>query len=307
MTTRQLHWDVPHDAAPTTFLPLDRELCGVYTLHFANGERYVGQTVSLTNRLAAHLRRWHDIVSLDFIETSREQLNDLERRMITDTERDHVVRNRALTNMPGGPVPLDLVVDVQQQKEWLNGVLDAYPDDRRTKEADRRLRTQRKFEKLAALPQFNEVLADLTTYVSHVIPWPSVTAGQFWAVSALPSTNRSRGFPRLLTVNAHNVELFWIHNNVEPWAVLNVSRSKVTRSDRRRFHIEDTDNYRSYPDAATVTLAPGQISAALQSPSFLAGAREMALGLMRRGPSTYAKFHCDALLDHVLARIGERG
>lgn len=93
--------------------------------------------------------------------------------MITDTKRDHVVRNRALTTMPGGPAPLDLVVDVQQQKEWPNGVLDAYPDDRRTKEAERRLRTPRTFEKLAALPQFTDALADLTTYVSHVIPWHS--------------------------------------------------------------------------------------------------------------------------------------
>jgi hypothetical protein len=263
----------------------------------------VGQTVSLTNRLATHLRHWDDIVSLDFIEAPRHELNDLERRMISETERDHVVRNRALTNMPGGPVPLDLVVDVQQQREWLNGVLDSYPDDTRTMEAARRLRTQRKFEKLMALPQFGAVLADLATYVSRVIPWPSVTAGQFWAVSALPSTNRSRGFPRLLTVNAHNVELFWIHDGIEPWATLNVSRSKVTRADRRSFKIDDTSNYRSYAEASSIALAPGEIRAALDSPSLLNAAREMALGLMRRGPSTYAKFHCDALLDHVLARM----
>jgi hypothetical protein len=32
----------------------------------------------------------------------------------------------------------------------------------------------------------------------------------------------------------------------------------------------------------------------------------MALGLMRRGPSNFAKFHCDALLDRVLVEMGRR-
>lgn len=90
MPTTQMHWKVPRDAAPTTFLPLDRRLCGIYTLHFANGERYVGQTVGLANRLASHLRRWDDITALD------------------------------------------LVVDDQEQQERFDGVLPAYPDDART-------------------------------------------------------------------------------------------------------------------------------------------------------------------------------
>ena len=38
----------------------------------------------------------------------------------------------------------------------------------------------------------------------------------------------------------------------------------------------------------------------LSRPSIRAAARAMALGLMRRGPSNFAKFHSDALLDEVL-------
>lgn len=37
-----------------------------------------------------------------------------------------------------------------------------------------------------------------------------------------------------------------------------------------------------------------------EMPTVLAAARSMALGLMRRGPSNFAKFHSDDLLDDVL-------
>jgi hypothetical protein len=306
MAMKQLHWDVPRDAAPTTFLPLDRTLCGVYTLHFANGERYVGQTVNLANRVATHLRRWDDITQLDFIEVGPEQLDDLERRMITQTEHEYVVRNRALTNMPGGTVPLDLVVDAQEQGEWLEGVLTAYPDDRRTREAERRIRTQPKFTQFEAFGRSKEVLQDLSLYIAEVIPWPSVTGGLFWGVSAMPGTSKRKGFRRLFTVNAHNVELFWMHDDAQekdPWAILNVHRGDVTPADRRNFQIEDSDSYRSYPEVSHVFLGLGEIDAFLDSPSLVRAARTMALDLMRRGPSNFAKFHCDALLDQVLMQM----
>jgi hypothetical protein len=211
-----MHWSVPADAAPTTFLPLDHALCGVYTLHFANGERYVGQTVNLTNRLADHLCRWRDIEGLDFIAASHEELNDLERRMIAQTEREYTVRNRALTGMPGGEVPLDLVVDSQLQKEWFDGVLATYPEDTRMKEAERRIRTQPKFDQLQRYREFDAVLGDLTTYIANVIPWPSVTGGLFWGVSAVPGTAHVKGRRRLFTVNAHNVELLYTHGRLLP-------------------------------------------------------------------------------------------
>jgi len=38
----------------------------------------------------------------------------------------------------------------------------------------------------------------------------------------------------------------------------------------------------------------------LERKSILVAARQMALGHMRRGPSNFAKFHSDELLDQVL-------
>lgn len=112
---RQQRWVLSHDAAPSTYLPLDRPLCGIYTLEFADGERYVGQTVNLLARLDSHRRTWADIVAVGFIECAPSELDELERRMITDAERSFVVRNKMIAKMPGGEVALDLVVDSEDQ------------------------------------------------------------------------------------------------------------------------------------------------------------------------------------------------
>ena len=129
-TRRQRRWEVANDVAPSIYFGVDRKLCGIYTLEFTNGERYVGQTIDLVSRLSSHGRRWEDIVAVSFVECGPEDLNDLERAMISDAERRHVVGNRAFTKMPGGPSELDFVVDVQQQAEWLGGVQPAYPPRR---------------------------------------------------------------------------------------------------------------------------------------------------------------------------------
>ncbi len=144
---RQYRWEVTNDVAPSVYFGLDRKLCGIYTLEFAGGERYVGQTVDLASRLASHRRTWQDIVAVAFFECAADELNQLERTLITQTERSFPVRNKAFTRMPSGDAEIDLVVDRQQQAEWLDGVQPAYPLDERTRAADRRRRTRKKFEK----------------------------------------------------------------------------------------------------------------------------------------------------------------
>ena len=40
--------------------------CGIYILHFANGEFYAGQAVDVTRRYAQHRSTYDDIVKLSF-------------------------------------------------------------------------------------------------------------------------------------------------------------------------------------------------------------------------------------------------
>ena len=299
----QQRWEISNGVAPSIYFGLDRKLCGIYILEFTGGDRYVGQTVDLTSRLAAHRHRWKDIIAVSFLECGPDELDHLERTLITQTERSFPVRNKAFTKMPSGDAEIDLVVDRQEQAEWLDGVQPAYPLDERTRAAERRRRTRAKFEALVGHPAYPEALEDLAAYVHEVIPWPSVTGGLYWGVSAMPSTSRTKDRHRLFTVNAHNVELLYLmhypHEN-ETDAILNVASSVVTPRDRRDLEIRRQTGYRSYRDCETITLPAGKIAEVLERLSVLTAARTMALGLMRRGPSNFAKFHSDALLDEVL-------
>ncbi|WP_270407498.1 GIY-YIG nuclease family protein [Brachybacterium paraconglomeratum] len=286
---------------------MDRKLCGIYTLEFDDGERYVGQTIDLVSRLSSHRRRWNDIIAVSFVECGAEELNDLERAMISDAERQHVVRNRAFTKMPGGSSELDFVVDVQQQAEWLEGVQPAYPLDERTRAAERRKRTRKKFVELSKHPDYPYALDDLTAYVNAVIPWPSVTGGLYWGVSAVPGTGRTADRRRLLTVNAHKVELFYmLHfpklDTTESY--LSVDSTALERRNCRDLDIERA-TYRSYKDAASIYVPLGAMAEMLGRESIVVAARKMALGLMSRGPSNFAKFHSDDLLDEVLLHRDE--
>lgn len=300
---RQTRWQVSNDVAPSIYFGLDRKRCGIYTLEFEGGERYVGQTVDLTSRIAAHRRRWDDIVAVSFVECGVEELDSLERAMIRDAERSYVVRNKAFTNMPGGPAELDFVVDAAEQSEWLEGVRSAYPLDERTRAAERRRRTHPKYEEVAAQPRFAEVLDDLTAYIDAVIPWPSATGGLYWGVTAMPSTARAPGRRRLYTVNAHNVELLYVMHFAEGdkiIGILNVHSGIVSPADRRGLSIERQPNYRSFQDCEDIQFSLGEMPDLLSRLTVVQAARSMALGLMRRGPSNFSKFHSDALLDEVL-------
>lgn len=305
----QLRWEVSNGVAPSIYFGLDRKLCGIYTLEFKEGDRYVGQTVDLTSRIASHRRRWTDIVAVAFFECGPEELNELERTLITQTERTFPLRNKAFTKMPSGDAEIDLVVDRQEQAEWLDGVQPAYPLDEHTRAAERRRRTRAKFEALAAHPAYPEALEDLAAYVHEVIPWPSVTGGLYWGVSAMPSTSRTKDRHRLFTVNAHNVELLYLMHYPalgESSAVLNVDAGTITRRDRRGLSIRRHSHYRSYGNCESIDVPIGAMAEVLARPSIRAAARTMALGLMRRGPSNFARFHSDALLDEVLLhREGE--
>lgn len=122
----QRRWEVTNDVAPSVYFGIDRKLTGVYTLEFKGGEKYVGKTVDLTSRIASHRRRWDDIIAISFIECGHAELDALERTMITQTEQSFRIRNKMLTRMPAGEAEIDLVVDKEQQAEWLEGVQPSY-------------------------------------------------------------------------------------------------------------------------------------------------------------------------------------
>lgn len=306
MTRTMLRWEATSDLSPSTYLDVGRLYCGIYVLEFDGGDRYVGQTVNLLSRLGSHRRRWSDICAVSFTACTPEELNQLEREMIREIERDHPVRNRAYVGIPGGAVPLDLVVDRQEQEAWLYGVQPAYPEDERTRAAERRIRTESAFAKLRAHEQFDALMADLTAYAELVIPWPGVTGGRFWGMTAMPGTARTAEQRRLVTINAHNVEVLYVMelSDGEILVRINMAPEIIGLADLRTWRMETHSHYRAYSPCVSATVPLGSVRELLESsPEITAAARKAAWGLMRRGRSNFAKHHNDRLLDEILVRL----
>lgn len=69
----EARWWVLEQALSIAALVPERHRCGVYILEFANGERYVGQTLDVVHRYRSHRHGsqhhtgWHDVVGIGFI------------------------------------------------------------------------------------------------------------------------------------------------------------------------------------------------------------------------------------------------
>lgn len=63
------------------------DLCRIYILRFEDGKSYVGQSLNVVSRYAAHRRRWGDIVAVEFAPCPPEQLDECERRLVSQEEQ----------------------------------------------------------------------------------------------------------------------------------------------------------------------------------------------------------------------------
>lgn len=95
-------WNVENLDSIAFALRNERTRCGVYRLHFSTGEYYVGQSVNVITRFAAHKRRWKDIDTFEFYPVESTFLDDMEKLLITASEEEASIRNIIHANRPGG-------------------------------------------------------------------------------------------------------------------------------------------------------------------------------------------------------------
>lgn len=301
-------WSYTSDLAPSAVLDLD-DPCGIYVLEFANGDQYVGQARNVAKRLAAHRRRWADIVAVEFTPVAQEGLDEIERAMIQDRQARNIpVRNKAGVTLGVGASVLDRHVDEQEQQEWLQA--DVSQDEvligDRASTAARRARSQTKFAELTRHPLYGDVLDSLAAYVGLVIPRPHLTEGRSWTMTALPSTNRSRVHRRLVTLSVNNVELLYIGEDLvddiwRPWTALNTALSPAPPAGWEE--VMDIGNYRSTGDVAHWEVDGLPLRELLAEPDILRAARRLAVGQLRKGRTMFTRYHNDHLADAVFLRI----
>jgi hypothetical protein len=204
-------------------------------------------------------------------------------------------------------------LDLQQQRDWMQGKTILRDADERSESLELRLKYVARFEKLLRRPQAQEVLDILRQYGRNCIPIPSRTERHYWSVSCLPSTPGKA----LIRVNASWMELFSLYADGEGIRALFL----VHLSDFTRDHsldpgqVDDAflERCAMTPEDVSYIFPRGEdifgikVRGFSSIGNFLAARRSLQairafnLTHMNRGRNAYQASHCYSLADHMLS------
>lgn len=204
------------------------ERCGVYVLHFSNGEIYAGQAKDVTRRYVQHCRTHGDITQISFKPVSQDRLDEEERSIIHELERrGWSLRNVIFTSIPKGDSDFDLIMSPEEQTRWLNDLTVVDNKGERFVNPELRRKFSRRFEKFLQSPRANQVLDVLKVYAVAGIPVIRRGEVSFWCLSCMPKRNV------YARVNVYWQEVFtaFVHEK-ELWFSLHMARSPLEKEFR---------------------------------------------------------------------------
>lgn len=168
---------------------------GLYVLHFADGQAYVGHAADVPARFLADRAEWDDIDTIEFAAVPADRLEAAQSQLTLVIEQTMQLRER------------------QSDTQAPASNIDAFPADRAERATvtsggvgERRLRFWELSDHIA-YPEIRSIVAD---YINSTIPDPVNTQKYLWNVTALPSTGKTKDRRRLLTLNCGNLETLYI-------------------------------------------------------------------------------------------------
>lgn len=314
-TLRELQFGITHyieNRASIADLFKPNKRCGIYVLHFATGEYYVGQAVDVTRRYVQHSKNHTDIQQISFQEVTQDSLNEVERKVIGIFERrGFQMRNIALTSIPKGESDFDLVLPEEAQNEWINNFKVIHLDGKRPIDPNLRRKYQRHYERLMCKKGADQAVVALRKYVQKGIPAIKSSELSFWSCSCLPAFKVSdiTLFSRIniywqevFTVYATNGQLgFSWHLALTP--LEQAFGPKLTGLERRypNLGIDLKHQYKpGGPDQVNVRIENVDLALKLMNDrDVLRAVRLFNLRLMKKGACAYSRYHCFALADKL--------
>jgi len=207
-------------------------------------------------------------------------------------------------------------LDLQQQREWMQGETVLRDADERSESLELRLKYVARFEKLLRRPQAQQVLEILRRYGRDCIPVPRLTERHYWSVSCLPSTPGNA----LIRVNASWMELFSLYADGEGIRALFLVHLSDLTTDRSldQGKVDDAFLERCVmtPEDVSYVFPRGEdifgikvrglasIEKLLATPGALQAVRAFNLTHMNRGRNAYQASHCYRLADYMLGDEG---
>lgn len=305
--------DVTSLGVPSVVFSDSKALCGIYILEFGNGFRYVGQTVNIINRSGSHRRHHGDVTAISFAPCARRDLDYYERQTIAAQEETYDLRNKLLTNQPGGAGTLRFEVS--------EGSIVELPWDRTKRKRAAGLRSpgepSLKHATLSRRSDFNQLASAMATYIDQTIPDPIGTAGTLWNLTVLPQT----GGGRILTLNCGSLETMWAGDEIRDgrpavWVALNIAFSDQV--DELAQEDEDDDE-QLLAEFGILAFSEGRYKRALtenfvfdswesfenfvSDPEGADAAYRLNVQMMRQGMGVYRRFHDASLADRIMELI----
>lgn len=300
--------------------------CGVYVLHFANGEHYVGKSVDVVKRYVQHRNNHQDIHSLSFKRVARKVVVAEEKAVTHNLEVlgarlrniENVTRTYAISTS------FDEVMPPELQEQWLTDLDFNYAGGNRTPNDVIRQKHLKKYHSMMNLPYVEEILAIAREYVQTSIPAYRISEGTFWLSTCLPSKTKNPSIYVRINVGwqlAFDAGLFddqplfrWFISQSLAEEAFNISLNQLDVEPSIQIEYTSNDDpsdvlcffgksglVKGSPDQVVVGTSRIDIAQDfLRDPYLLEAVRIFNLGLVQKGRCPWRNIHCYALADHFL-------
>ena len=295
--------------------PKSKNRCGIYLLQFSDGTFYIGQAVDAVRRFAQHRKNYDTITQYWFQSITKLQLDAVEQRLIRRAEQAGLLlTNKTFVTNVIGETDLDLLVSPAEQQTWAetgNALANDGIDLGQTVGERAKVKYRQNFLQLVQDARYPQLRTLLKEYIQRGLPAYKKTEQSFWALSCLPSTNKST-YPRFCSLNVNGMEVLVAgmkKKSQKPFVFTIVSGSMFpTVAEKLRFQkayasqIEESNYRAAGADQYAISFRSLETlhKALEREPTFRKSIRELNLRMMRRGGTVFAPYHCFDLVEDVL-------
>ncbi|MDR9804631.1 hypothetical protein [Rhizobium hidalgonense] len=208
---------------------------------------------------------------------------------------------------------LRLFLDLEQQRDWIDGEAELVDAEERSESLEQRFKYVARFQKLLRRPQAQDLLEILRLYGQSCLPIPRRTERHYWSVSCLPSTSDKP----LIRINASWMELFTLYADGEDLrarCLVHLSHFATDQSPAQGgvdeafleqcFTTPEDVSY-FYPRGDDIfginVRGAASIRKFLAERRILRAIRTFNVTHMNRGRNAYQASHCYSLADEMLA------
>jgi hypothetical protein len=289
-----------------------KERCGIYVLHFQNNQFYVGLATDFVKRYNQHRKNHLDIERVSFKKIKKELLANEEKFIVQTLQNEGFsLRNIQLVSIIEGETDFDLLMPVEQQKEFISNLDYNNFEGEKFEIEEQRIKYSNNFISLSKLPYFERFLEAIKVYVQKGIPIPKKSEYSFWCISVPSSISK---FSRV-NINWQEVSTF-VFDKDDFYVTFHLALSPLVdeygeelnglfdQFEELEFMVNEKNELHTY-----IPGGQDQISFVVPSSTFHSfivlqavqkAIRIFNLRLMRKGATVYNRYHSFDLSRRIL-------